>query len=194
MILTFSDAELITLFCWLLSFVCLCRRNVSEHVLQLLELILESEVCYQVLQFLILHSFCNSFAFWDIYCIRYQKVVVDQVLNVRFFIALTVLVDTETTTAMQANRRGGGGGRGGGSYSRDGSRNMRHSPEYAPYQGGRDSGRDRGRDRSPRYSPYRSHARDRSASPQYASYRRWSLRQCSPHSFPHKQLISLVQL
>jgi len=70
--------------------------------------------------------------------------------------------------AMQANRRGGGGGRGGGSYSRDG-RNMRHSPEYAPYQGG---GRDRDRGRSPRYSPYRGHPRDRSHSPQYASYRR----------------------
>ncbi|XP_024356577.1 uncharacterized RNA-binding protein C25G10.01 isoform X2 [Physcomitrium patens] len=69
--------------------------------------------------------------------------------------------------AMQANRRGGGG-RNGGGYPRD-NRNMRHSPEYAPYQGG---GRDRGRERSPRHSPYRSHARDRSASPQYGSYRR----------------------
>lgn len=73
------------------------------------------------------------------------------------------------STAMQANRRGGGG-RNGGGYPRD-NRNMRHSPEYAPYQGG---GRDRGRERSPRHSPYRSHARDRSASPQYGSYRRWS--------------------
>lgn len=76
--------------------------------------------------------------------------------------------------AMQANRRGGGGGRGGGSYSRDG-RNMRHSPEYAPYQGG---GRDRDRGRSPRYSPYRGHPRDRSHSPQYASYRRWKSGEC----------------
>nr|XP_024359303.1 serine/arginine-rich splicing factor SR45a-like isoform X2 [Physcomitrium patens] len=72
--------------------------------------------------------------------------------------------------AMQASRRGGGGGRGGGSYGRD-SRNMRHSPEYAPYQGGgRDRDRDRGR--SPRYSPYRTHGGNRSVSPQYGSYRR----------------------